>query len=481
MLKLDNFGALSLPFHYFDEICKIPHGSGNCGKIADYLVDFAKKHSLEYERDEWHNVLIRKPATAGYEERPTVILQGHTDMVAENTPDSEIDMNEDGLKIYTEGDYITADGTTLGGDDGIAVAYMLAILASGELEHPALEALFTSDEEIGLIGAGKVNPDWLKGRTLINIDSEEEGVFTVGCAGGVRVDMTLKDEDCDSLPSDTDIYTVKVCGLIGGHSGVEIDKGRANAAKLMASVLAELGDIRLLSIVGGNMDNAIMRECEAHFTTSLSEEKIRKAIDGLAAQIKKEYPAESELTFNVSKSSYDTIVFNESVSRDIVALLTELPFGVIKMSDDIKGLPETSANVGVVRIDATSECSRITSSLRSSKKDELSRMKEHLVSIASQNEFTTEFRGEYPAWEYKPDSHLRDTAVKLYREKYGIEPVVMTIHAGLECGALSEKLAGLDCISIGPDMCSIHTTEERLSISSSVRVYEFILELLKRL
>ena len=478
MLDLNLPSEKMLPFSYFFEISKIPHGSGNCGKIADYLVSFAKKHGLNYERDEHNNVLIRKPATAGYENRPTVILQGHTDMVAEKAPSSDIDMSCEGLRLFADGDLIGAVDTTLGGDDGIAVAYMLAILSSSDIPHPALEALFTSDEEIGLIGASLVDGSWFSGKTLINIDSEEEGVFTVGCAGGVRVDMSLGKKACERL--NEGVYSVKVDGLIGGHSGVEIDKGRANAARIIAEILSSLDNVRISSIKGGNMDNAIMRECEAVFTTSLDDGAISKKILSLVSKIRDGHPDDGPIRVSLNELS-EGVFFTYDDSRSIVSCLNSLPFGVLKMSEDIAGLPESSANIGVVRISAEADSSYLTSSLRSSSKSELARMKGDCMKIAEGHGFTIDFRGEYPAWEYRKDSRLRDCAVALYRKMYGKEPVVMTIHAGLECGALSQKIEGLDCISIGPDMTGIHTTEERLSVSSSVRVYEFILALIKAL
>ncbi len=480
MLNLNNLGRAERVFQYFEEISKIPHGSGNTDCIADYLVAFAKEHSLEYGRDGWNNVIIKKRATAGFEDRPAVILQGHTDMVAEKCSECDIDMRTEGLKIYAEGDYITADGTTLGGDDGIAVAYMLAILESDNLPHPAIEALFTSDEEIGLIGAGKIDPNWLSGKTLINIDSEDEGVFTVGCAGGVRIDMPISKANCEMRGGR--LLSLKISGLLGGHSGVEINKGRANAAKIAGLILNSLDGVRIARICGGNMDNAIMRECEALFECNSTRDETLAKIAPVLADIKNAYSdTDPDISVELYESEETCRLFSKQDSADILGLLNAIPAGVIKMSAEIEGLPETSANVGVIRIDATGNGSYITASLRSSKASELVAFKGKYAEFCRRFGAGCEFRGEYPAWEYRQDSRLRDTAVTLYRELYGSEPVVMTIHAGLECGVLSQKIEGLDCISIGPDMRDIHTTEERLSISSSVRVYEFILELIKRL
>ncbi len=467
-------------FEYFEKITKIPRGSGNCGPIADYLVKFATEHSLDVIRDEWDNVIIKKGASDGYESHPAVILQGHTDMVAEKTDECEIDMTCEGIEAFVDGDYIRARGTTLGGDDGAAVAYMLAILADNTLKHPPIEALFTSDEEIGLIGAGKLDASALSGKTLINIDSEEEGVFTVGCAGGVRVDMTQSKRASKKYFGR--LFTLTVSGLLGGHSGVEIDKGRANAARLTGLLLRALGNICIASSVGGNMDNAIMRSCETRFVKDASLDEVKSALLSVTQKIKSEFAAyDPDITVEVTESIGDATVFDEDASADIVALMTSLPSGAIKMSEDIEGLVQTSANIGVVRIDASADSSYVTSSLRSSKANELSSLKDSFCKTARAYGFGAQFRGEYPSWEYRKNSPLRDASVALYRELYGKDPVVLTIHAGLECGAFSEKIDGLDCISIGPQMHDIHTTEERLSISSTVRVYDFIIKLLERL
>ena len=292
MIDIHDFPDLSSPLRFFEEISAIPHGSGNCSAIADYLVSFAKERSLTHMRDAADNVIIKKPATEGYEDRPTVIIQGHTDMVAEKLATLAKDMKTEGLELVRDGDFLRAVGTTLGGDDGIAVAYALALLDSDDIPHPALEALFTSDEEIGLLGASAVDPAWLDGRIMINVDSDEEGVFTVGCAGGVRVDIAL---DVKSATCDTPAYSLSVSGLLGGHSGIEIDKNRSNAIKLTAELLSTVEGARLVKLEGGNADNAIPRDAYAVFTApSLDKESFKAAADKTVALLQASEPSDDE-------------------------------------------------------------------------------------------------------------------------------------------------------------------------------------------
>ena len=467
-------------FRYFLEISKIPHGSGNCGKIADYLCDFAREKGLSYYRDEADNLLITKPASKGYENRPAVIIQGHTDMVAEKTPESKRDMTKEGIEVLSSGDYLYAKDTTLGGDDGIAVAYALSILADDSLKHPKIEALFTSDEEIGLIGASKFDVERLTGRTLINIDSEEEGIFTVGCAGGVRVDMPLLGEPDRS--TGTGAYRISLSGLLGGHSGVEIHKGRANAAKLLSEILLSIGALKLSSFCGGNMDNAIMRSAEAVFTSDLDFDVISKTASLKLQCLREDYLGkEEDITLVIEPLTGEYSVFSKEDTRRIISMIDTLPSSVVKMSENIEGLPESSANIGIVRIDASLCDSFVTASLRSENRIGKLELQERLSEICELFGFGMNLRGDYPGWAYKKDSPLRDAARSLFQEKYGKEPEIVTIHAGLECGIFSDKIEGLDCISIGPDMSGIHTTEEKLSISSSIRVYEFVCELLAKM
>ena len=472
MLNVPEYKNEEKIFRFFEEISKIPHGSGNTGAIADYLVGFAKERGLEYIRDGYDNVVIKKGATDGYESRPGVVLQGHLDMVAEKTADSAKNMETDGLDIYRDGDFIKALGTTLGADDGVSIAYALAILDSEDIPHPALEALFTSDEEIGLIGATAISEGAVKGRMLINIDSDAEGILTVGCAGGMRSDITLplsREPKRKSRLLDIDLHSFK-----GGHSGVEIDKGRVNAVKAMAEALS-LAGARLVSISGGNADNAIPRIVKC----TLADAEREKACAAFDAVLEKYKDIEPDAVYTVTESEDEISPLTAESSDKLISLLNALPSGVIAFSRDIEGLVETSLNLGILR--AEGDTAEISFSVRSAKGDEKRKLGDTLRKIAE--DFGAEYgeRGAYPAWEYKKDSHLRDVMVRTYENMYGKSPEVIIIHAGLECGILSEKLAGLDSVSIGPDAYDIHTTEERLSIPSFVRVFEYIKTVLKEI
>lgn len=474
MIDLCDFKNAESVFKYFLEISKIPHGSSNTSHIADYLEAFAKAKKLEYYRDEANNVIIKKPATAGYESRPTVILQGHTDMVAEKIPGSAKNMETEGLDVYRDGDFLRAKGTTLGGDDGVAVAYCLALLDSEDIPHPAIEALFTSDEEIGLLGAGALDTSHLDGKVMINIDSDDEGIFTVGCAGGVRNDIELR---VSTAPSADKKYKLTVSGLLGGHSGVEIDRGRANAIKLLAATVCDMDGIRLASIYGGNADNAIPRECTALFTTCDDAEKW---VSFATAACAKTYAqTDPDIRFTLEEADFDDEPLDRDSTEKLLSIINDTPSGVIAMSGEIAGLPESSQNIGIVKTE--NGVFRMTVSVRSAKSAEKTRLAENIRCTAEKYGASYSSRGDYPAWEYKPDSRIRDVACSVFRDMYGKDASVITIHAGLECGIFSDKIEGLDCISLGPDNYDIHTTEEHLSISSTARVWEFLLRVLKEI
>ena len=474
MINISDHKSIEKVVRFFEEFSAIPHGSGNTSMIADYLVDFAKKRNLDYSRDSADNVVIRKAATKGYEDRPGVIFQGHLDMVAEKKPESDIDMTKDGLKLYRDGDFLRAENTTLGGDDGVALAYALALLDSDDIPHPDFEAVFTSDEEIGLLGAVAIDPAAIKGRLLINIDSDEEGVFTVGCAGGMRSDVTLPIRRTNS---GSDSYRVKVSGFKGGHSGVEIDKGRVNANKALVEIISGIGDISIKDIRGGNADNAIPRECECIFSSNLDHTAL---IEKLGAEMKAKYSdIEPDITVTVEKINSPIAGVCVEDSTNLISLLSTLPSGIIAMSSDVPGLVETSLNMGILRLE--SDRAEISFSVRSAKGSEKQALGDRLEKIAIDHGASYSTRGAYPAWEYKKDSHLRDVMKKVYENMYGKSPAIVIIHAGLECGIFSEKIEGLDCVSIGPNNYDIHTTEERLSLSSLLRVWEFLLNVLKEI
>ena len=474
MINVSDHKSIEKVVRFFEEFSAIPHGSGNTKMIADYLVDFAIKRNLDYSRDNADNVIIRKGATKGYENRPTVIFQGHLDMVAEKKPGCEIDMEKDGLTLYRDGDFLRAENTTLGGDDGVALAYALALLDSDDIPHPDFEAVFTSDEEIGLLGAVAIDPGEIKGRLLINIDSDEEGVFTVGCAGGMRSDITLP---LRRTNSSSDSYRVKVSGFKGGHSGVEIDKGRVNANKALVEIISNIGDISIKDIRGGNADNAIPRECECVFSSGYNHLEL---IGRLGDELKKKYAdIEPDISVLAERVSSDTAGVCVEDSMRLISLLDKLPSGIIAMSSDVEGLVETSLNMGILRLDGNK--AEISFSVRSAKGAEKQKLSDRLEAIAKEHGAEYSTRGEYPAWEYKKDSHLRDVMKKVYEDMYGKSPAIVIIHAGLECGIFSEKLEGVDCVSIGPNNYDIHTTEERLSLSSFERVWQFLLRVLREI
>ncbi len=460
-------------FDFFEEISKIPRVSQNSEKIAEYLENFAKSRRLFYKRDEANNVIIRKAATRGYENAPTVIFQAHTDIVADKTKDSPFDFSKDGIEIFRDGDFLRAKDTTLGADDGIGIAYALAVLDSSEIQHPEFEAIFTSDEEIGLIGATAFDTSVLHGKILVNIDSDEEGVFTVGCAGGGRLDVALPYEKTETVKS---AITVKLSGLLGGHSGVEIDKGRENAIKLLATALLCCTDIMICDLHGGSADNAIPRSSECMLFTK-DKAKLFDSIRLLKERITSKEPGISICAEEVSDICYKA--YSAENSAKILEFVSKMPTGVYKMSKDIPGLVETSSNLGIVSSNGGRV--KIAVSVRSSKDSEKYKLNAQITKLARGFGAEISTRGEYPAWEYKKDSRLRELMRQTYVDMYNQEPKIITIHAGLECGIFTNKIPGLDCASLGPNNYGIHTTEERLSISSTVRVWEYLKALLKNM
>lgn len=466
--------------YYFEEICAIPHGSGDIVKISNYLVDFADSHHLKCEQDDLGNVVIYKPATAGYENAPTVILQGHMDMVCEKRPDVEHDFTKDGLKLSVENGYISANGTTLGGDDGIAVAYGLALLESTDIPHPALEVVITVDEEIGLLGADGLDCSILNGKCMINLDSEAEGSIWVSCAGGGTAESHLPVQRGEA---EGEKVQVKIHGLLGGHSGAEIDKNRANANILMGSYLYALKkyvDFEIISLEGGTKDNAITRECNAQLLIAAEEmDALKTFSDEWQSKLREEYTGSDEnITITVTDcgSSKEWVLFPGSREK-VLFFLNQIPFGIRKMSGSIEGLVETSSNLGVMKLEENEfyVCNSVRSSVGSAKMVLLDKI-EHLTEFLG-GEFVT--NGMYPAWEYRKESPLRDKMVAVYEEMYGKKPEVVAIHAGLECGLFYEKIKGLDCVSVGPNMKDIHTSEELLDIASTERVWKYLLKVLE--
>ena len=456
-------------FHYFEEICSIPHTSHHEKALSDYCVQFAKAHGLACRQDEMGNVLIKAPATPGYEKEPGLILQGHLDMVGDKTADCPLDLEKDAIHPVVDGGYVCAEGTTLGGDDGIAVAYALAVLDSDTLKHPPLEAVFTVDEEIGMLGAAALDMSGLQGRVLLNIDSEDEGILTVSCAGGATSCLTVP---VKRVPVQGNAWRVGVRGLTGGHSGVEINKGRANANKVLAAALQGL-PVTLCSIAGGSKDNAIPRASEAVVVSEADDFAALFAANAAKAALPE---TEQHAEFYCEPAGAGEML---AESEAVLGLLNAVPNGVQAMSSDIPGLVQTSLNLGILTTDA--DAVRLTFSVRSSVNREKFGLIDQLKALAARFGGSYSETGEYPAWEYQKDSRLREVMVEVFEAQYGRKPVVEAIHAGLECGIFSDRLPGLDAVSFGPQMHDIHTSRERLDIASTARTWEYLVAVLERL
>jgi len=458
-------------FDYFKEIAKIPHGSGNTKQISDYLADFAKKRNLEHYQDEVNNIIIIKEAGKGYENAPAVIIQGHMDMVCAKDPDCTKDMTKEGIDVDTDGEFLFAKGTTLGGDNGIAVAYALALLDDNENQYPRIEAVITVDEEIGLLGASHIDLSMLKGKIMLNIDSEAEGIFTAGCAGGLREDCYF-DIKRENIEKDT--YKITLKGLKGGHSGIDINKNRANANKVMGEILSSLNDINIVSVSGGSADNVIPSQCEAIIKAeSVDTTNVEKAL-------KEQYKdTEPDLTIITEKINHKGMAMNEQSTKMFIELLNILPNGVQAMHTDIDGLVKTSLNMGIVNTDE--DKFHIAFSIRSSSDKDKYALADKVKELAEVNDGTAEIRGDYCGWDYKKDSKLRELMCDVFKKQYGKEPVIDIIHAGLECGIISSKIDGLDCISFGPNLHDIYTPKEKLDIKSAERVWNFVKAVLKEI
>lgn len=468
-------------FTYFEEISNIPRGSGNNTAISNYLVDFAKEHKLSYEQDAYENVIIRKGASKGYEDKPVVMIQGHMDMVCEKEEGCDHDFTKDPLDLKREEDFIFANQTTLGGDDGIAIAYGLAILDDDTLMHPPIELVVTTDEETGMDGAIGLDVSALNGKYLINVDSEEEGVILTSCAGGMSVNghFTWKRNKENGKR-----LTIQVGGLQGGHSGTEIHKNRENAVLLLGRVLRELVEKKvecsLISLDGGLKDNAIPRTAKAELLVPETE-LAKRALEDIDNMLVRELE-NSEQNFKLSVSfgeETEEYVASPKDFQSIVYFLCHVPNGVQKMSGAISGLVESSLNLGICKTkeDGIFVSFSLRSSLQSYKEYMALQLKDCIMQAGGQYAQ----KSEYPAWEYRKDSKLRQIASAVYEKQYGKQPVLEAIHAGLECGILSGKMPDLDMISIGPDIFDIHTPKEKMSISSAQRVYQFIIGILEAL
>ena len=466
-------------FRFFYEICRIPHGSYNIDAISNYLVAFAKERTLKVRQDEFKNVIIWKPATEGYEKEETLILQGHMDMVAVKDAESDIDLEKDPLRLNFKDGCLYAEGTSLGGDDGIAVAYALAILDSDSIKHPALEVIFTVNEEVGMDGAFGIDLSDLKGTRLLNIDSEEEGVLLTSCAGGMRVHAVLP---VKRVPFEGTCIEITLSGLKGGHSGAEIHHGRANANHTIGRILAELSkkvSFNIVQISGGEKDNAIPLYAEAVLAVKNPDMALIKAeLETLESMLNNEYAGKEEnILITLRKlENVSAEMVNEASTKSICEYLCAVPDGVIAMSGLNPGFVETSLNLGVLKL--TEAGLEADYALRSSIEQSKLFLRDRVDMITRAFGGFCEFSGDYPGWEYKAVSPLREKMIRVYEACYGSSPEVTAIHAGLECGILLEKKKDLDCISFGPDIYDIHTTKERMPVYSVKRTWEYLLAIL---
>lgn len=469
-------------FRFFEEIASIPHGSNNLQKISDYLVAFANERNLKVIRDEALNVIIFKDGTAGYETSAPVILQGHIDMVAVKEENCRKNLETEGLDLEVSDGFISAKGTSLGGDDGIAVAYALAVLDSDTIAHPPLEVVITTNEEIGLLGAAALDCSVLKGRIMLNMDSEDEGIFTAGCAGGATADMVIPvaREAFDGVKMHLELKDFK-----GGHSGQEINAQRANANKILGRILLALKDdsvsFRLITANGGEKDNAIARFAAADLAVAAEDvPKAKEAVLKITEIVKSEYhttDVDAKITFTEDGKAAEALDADSTLR--VIRLLHHTPYGVMKYSYEIKGLVQTSLNCGVFKFDEAG--AHLIFSVRSSVSSEKDELLGRLSDLAELLGGKCNVYGAYPAWEYRADSKVRDLIVDDYKKLTGKEPRIEVIHAGLECGMFSDKLPGLDAISFGPDMDDIHTFHEKLNIESAKRGFELLVEVLKDL
>ncbi len=474
-------------FYYFEKIASIPHGSGNISAISAYIASFAEEKGLDSVRDDPGNVIIRKPGTAGYEDKPVVILQGHMDMVCEKDEDCDLDMESEGLILQTDGSRVTAKGTTLGGDDGVAVAIMLAILESDDIAHPPIEAVFTVDEEIGMLGAAALDMSELGGHILINIDSEDEGVITAGCAGGALIKGTfsVEWEDVPAPQSSDDgstgsisAFRIGLTGLIGGHSGIEIDKNRANAHVLLGRVLEDLAKddgFRLSRIDGGSKDNVIPTVATA--IVMADKDGLRDKVIKWERVFADEFAStDPDIHIGVEECDIDKVMSRTS-QETVISALRALPNGVQRMSPELAGTVRTSLNIGVMNLsDNEFEIGLLVRSSVTSEKEELIGRVCRIIKMLGGD---VDVSGDYPCWSYRRESPLRDHMVAVYKNMYGHEPKVESVHAGVECGFFDRGIADLDAVSIGPDLKDIHTPAESMGIESVRRIWEYLLEVLK--
>lgn len=462
-------------FEFFEGLCQIPHGTFDTKRISDHCVAFAKERGLEVTQDKANNVIIRKPGTAGYEKSETIILQGHTDMVCEKTAGSDHDFSKDPLELYVEDGYVRAKDTTLGADNGIAVAMVMALLDSDDIPHPPIEAVLTADEEIGMGGAMALDLSGLKGRKLINIDSEDEGVLTTGCAGGFSNVLTIpirREKAAGTLA------VIKVHGLQGGHSGLEIHKQRGNAHKMMARLLNAINnevEIRLAEINGGSKENVISMESTAEI---IFEDKNAAKIQAIVSEMKATWEHEFlgdepnlAVEIEISADATVDVCDKESTAR-VISYLVTCPNGVVGYNRKLAGLVETSLNLGI--LETAAEYVKVAHLVRSSVESKKQEMKEQLAQGARLASGEITISNEYPAWQFNPDSELRQIMEDTFKTLYGKAPEVTAVHAGLECGLFLGKRPDLDCVSMGPDLFDVHSVKECMNIESVARTWDYL-------
>ena len=467
-------------FERFEDITKIPRTSGNEKQISDYLVDFAGKRGFIAYQDKLNNVTILKPATAGMEDKDTVILQAHLDMVGAAQDGKSFDFAKDSVEAYIDGDYIKANGTTLGADNGIGIAMILAILDSDNISHPMIEAVFTVSEEVGLVGAAEYDYSKLSGRKMINLDTEEENHIVVGCAGGCTCTLSGK---CKKEKNEGVVYDIIISNLAGGHSGCEIDKDRANANVLMGRILNEAlksCEMSLVSLEGGTLDNAICNHCKATVVVRKKTTKeFEKSVDTLKEELKREYKkSEPEMKIKVKekgKEKLETVSGND-LNR-IIGILVLAPNGVHRYSQELDDMVSCSANVGIVRVKPKQYS--VCVSLRGNLNSQLEEQKNKVDALAKAFEANLVINGCYPAWESDNTSDFALKVKEVYQKKFNKDIEIVSIHAGLECAQFSNHIKGLDVISIGPNMEGVHTPNEKLDISSVKREWELLKEILK--
>lgn len=465
-------------FRFFEEICDIPHGSTETKAISDYIASFARERNLKYRQDELNNVVIWKKASPGYENAPTVMIQGHMDMVCEKEDDCTKDMSKEGLDLFVDGDLVGAKGTTLGGDDGIAVAMALAVLDDDSIPHGPLECVFTVDEEVGMGGARNLDVSTLSARYMLNIDSEKDKVFTVSCAGSTRI-LCKVPVRREAFEGET--VEIHIEGLKGGHSGEEIHMGRANANILMGRVLYELMQempLRLIDVKGGAKDNAIPRSATAVVSVSNAEKAV-ELVSAISAVLQNEYyTPDSGVKAHARKAEFSITPADEDSTRRAVCFMYCVPNGVQYMSAEVPGLVQTSLNLGITYTEEDFLAGSMM--LRSSVNTQNKELLEKVTALCNCLGGTVNVNSTYNAWEYRHNSKIRDIMTEAFREIYGEEPVIEALHAGLECGILSGNMPDLDCISFGPDLTDIHTPRERLHIESTGRIWKLLLATLKK-